>query len=230
MREAILRNTPGVSRNFGPPRDCAVVFDIGGVLLDWDPRHLFREVIADEDTREWFLREVCSPAWNLRQDEGRSWADAAAEAIGRHPEHESWIRTYDERWIETIGGVDAEVVAVVRELRRNGVPVYALTNYSAEKWVLTREHIDVLDEFDGVVVSGEERVAKPDERIYRILLERHGLDPARTFFTDDVAANVDAARAVGIDAVRFTGVTELRAHLAKRGLIAEEPVDERPGV
>jgi 2-haloacid dehalogenase len=208
----------------------AVVFDIGGVLLDWDPRHLFREVIPDDDLREWFLREVCSPDWNRRQDEGRTWADAVAEAIGRHPDHEPWIRAYDERWIETIGGVDAEVVALVRELRRNGVPVYALTNYSAEKWKLTREHIDVLDEFDGVVVSGEERVAKPDERIYRILLERHGLDPARTFFTDDVAANVDAARAVGIDAVRFTGVAELRAHLAERGLIAAEPVDERPGV
>ena len=215
------------------PRDRAIeaaVFDIGGVLLDWDPRHLFRDVIPDEERREWFLREVCSPNWNRRQDEGRTWADAVAEAIGRHPDHEPWIRAYDERWIETIGGVDAEVVGLVRELRRNGIPVFALTNYSAEKWVLTREHIDVLHEFDGVVVSGEERVAKPDERIYRILLERHGLDPARTFFTDDVAANVDAARAVGIDAVRFTGVAKLRAHLAERGLVAEEAVDERPDV
>ena len=226
-----MRNTPGVSRDFGPPSGRAVVFDIGGVVLDWDPRHLFRDVIPDEETREWFLREVCSPAWNLRQDEGRSWADAVADAIGRYPEHESWIRTYDERWIETIGGVDDEVIALGRELRDRGVPVYALTNYSIEKWALTQNHIDALTEFDGVVVSGEERVAKPDERIYRTLLERYGLTPERTFFTDDVPANVAAARAVGIDAERFVDAASLRSHLVARGLLeGVEPVDDRPGV
>jgi 2-haloacid dehalogenase len=215
-----LRNTPGVSRNFAPPSGHAVVFDVGGVVLDWDPRHLFSDVISDDETREWFLREVCPPAWNLRQDEGRTWAEAVAEAIGRYPEHESWIRTYDERWIETIGGVDHEVIALGRELRSRGTPVYALTNYSAEKWVLSRDHVDALSEFDGVVVSGEERVAKPDERIYRTLLDRYGLTPERTFFTDDVPANVAAARAVGIDAELFVDATSLRSHLADRGLLA----------
>jgi 2-haloacid dehalogenase len=197
----------------------AVVFDIGGVVLDWDPRHLFREVIPDEDTREWFLREVCPPDWNLRQDQGRTWAEAVAEAVGRHPDHEGWIRTYDERWLETIGGVDDDIVRLVRELRREGVPVYALTNYSAEKWALSREHIDVLAEFDGVVVSGEEAVAKPDERIYRILLDRYGLTAERTFFTDDVAANVEAARAVGIDAELFSDAATVRTQLAARGIL-----------
>ncbi|MPZ60219.1 MAG: HAD-IA family hydrolase [Propionibacteriales bacterium] len=195
-----------------------VVFDVGGVLMDWSPEYLFRRVIAEDDTREWFLREVCSPEWNLRQDRGRSWAEAVAEATSRYPEYEDWIRAYDERWLETIGGMYDETVAVLRELRAAGVPVYGLTNFSAEKWALARDRIDVLREFDGVVVSGEERVAKPDERIYRILLTRYGLDPARTFFTDDNDPNVRAARDLGIDAERFTTAASLRAQLTARGL------------
>ena len=219
------------------PSHQAVVLDIGGVLLDWDPRHLFRDVIPDEATREWFLREVCHSEWNRRQDEGRPWAEAIAEAVGRHPEHEAWIRAYDERWIETVRGVDDEVVAVVRELRAGGLPVYALTNFSADKWALSRERFDVLDEFDGVVVSGEERITKPHERIYRILLERYGLTPERTFFTDDLDANVAGARAVGIDAERFVDVATLRSQLVSRGLLPGTsdgarvaPVDDRSGV
>ena len=219
------------------PSHQAVVFDVGGVLLDWDPRHLFREVIPDEDTREWFLREVCHPEWNRRQDEGRPWADAVAEAIGRHPGHEAWIRAYDERWIEMVGGVDDDVAALVRELRGAGLPVYALTNYSGDKWALSRERFDVLAEFDGVVVSGEERVTKPHERIFRILLERYELTPERTFFTDDVDANVAGARAVGIDAVRFADAASLRSHLMTRGLLAAgddatrfAPVDDHSDV
>lgn len=219
------------------PSHQAVVLDIGGVLLDWDPRHLFRDVIPDEDTREWFLREVCHPEWNRRQDEGRPWAEAIAEAIGRHPGHEAWIRAYDERWIETVVGVDDEVTALVRELRAVGLPVYALTNFSADKWALSRERYDVLAEFDGVVVSGEERVTKPEERIYRILLERFGLTPERTFFTDDADANVAGAQAVGIDAELFTGAASLRSQLVVRGLLAAgddqtgfKPVDDRFGV
>jgi 2-haloacid dehalogenase len=214
------------SRREEPPT--AIVFDIGGVLLDWDPRYLFRDVIADDATREWFLREVCSPAWNLEQDRGRSWADAVAEAIGRYPEHADWIRTYDERWLETIGGVDEETADLVRDVRRTGMPTYALTNYSAEKWALSRESIDILRMFDGVVVSGEERVAKPDERIYRILIERYDLDPATTYFTDDAAANVEAARALGIDAERFVDAAQLRLQLADRGLLDDQPDDNRP--
>jgi 2-haloacid dehalogenase len=219
------------------PSHQAVVFDIGGVLVDWDPRHLFREVIPDEATREWFLREVCHSEWNRRQDEGRPWAEGIAEAVGRHPAHEAWIRAYDERWIETVRGVDDDVVVVVRELRAGGLPVYALTNFSTDKWALSLEQFDVLAEFDGVVVSGEERVTKPQERIYRILLERYQLTPERTFFTDDADANVAGARAVGIDAELFTGAASLRSQLVSRSLLAGTsdggriaPVDDRSGV
>lgn len=197
----------------------AVVLDVGGVLMDWDPRHLFGRLIEDEQEREWFLSEVCSPQWNRRQDEGRSWADAVAAAVAEHPGHEQWIRTYDERWIETIAGLYDETVAVLKELRETTTPVYALTNFSAEKWVLAREHYDLLNSFDGVVVSGEERVAKPDPAIYRLLSDRFDLRPERTFFTDDLQVNVDAARAAGIDAELFTSAAELREQLVRRGVL-----------
>lgn len=201
------------------PATNAVVLDVGGVLMDWDPRHLFRKVIEDEGQREWFLAEVCSPQWNRRQDEGRSWADAVAEAAARHPEHEPWIRTYDERWIETIAGLYDETVEVLRELHGSETPVYALTNFSAEKWLLACEHYELLNSFDGVVVSGEESVAKPDPDIYRLLVKRFDLDPPRTFFTDDLKVNVDAARAAGIDAEVFTSAASLRAALVRRGVL-----------
>lgn len=201
------------------PATNAVVLDVGGVLMDWDPRHLFRKVIEDEAQREWFLAEVCSPQWNRRQDEGRSWADAVAEAVARHPEHEPWIRTYDERWIETIAGLYDETVAVLRELHASETPVYALTNFSAEKWLLACEHYELLNGFDGVVVSGEEGVAKPDPDIYRLLVKRFNLDPPRTFFTDDLKVNVDAARAAGIDAEVFTSAASLRVELVRRGVL-----------
>lgn len=197
----------------------AVLLDIGGVLMDWDPRHLFRKVIDDEEQREWFLTEVCGPQWNRRQDEGRSWADAVAEAVGRHPHHEEWIRTYDERWVETLAGLYPETLEVVREVKSHGTPIYALTNFSAEKWALAREHYPELAEFDAAVVSGEERLAKPDPELYRLVIERFDLTPRRTYFTDDLQVNIDAARDAGIDAEVFTSAASLRADLVKRGVL-----------
>lgn len=200
----------------------AVVLDIGGVLMDWDPRHLFDRLIDDEQQREWFLTEVCSPQWNRRQDEGRRWADAVDHAVRAHPEYEQWIRAYDERWIETVAGLYDDTVEVLRALHRADVPVYALTNFSAEKWVLACEHYDLLNGFDGVVVSGREHVAKPDPAIYRLLVERFRTPPERTFFTDDLQVNVDAARAIGMDAELFTGAADLREHLLARGVLRPE--------
>jgi len=197
----------------------AVVLDIGGVLMDWDPRHLFDSLIEDEADREWFLSQVCGPGWNRRQDEGRPWADAVAQAVADHPRWEPWIRAYDERWIETVAGLYGDTVEVLRDLHAGPTPVYALTNFSEEKWALACEHYDLLTSFDGVVVSGEERLAKPDPAIYRVLLERFSMEPARTFFTDDVQHNVDAARAAGLDAELFTGAGRLRGQLAARGVL-----------
>ena len=176
-------------------------------------------MIEDEREREWFLTAVCGPQWNRRQDEGRSWSDAVAQAIAGYPGHEQWIRAYDERWIETIAGLYDETVAVVEELRRTDTPAYALTNFSAEKWVLAGRRYPLLNCFDGVVVSGEEHLAKPDPKIYRVLVERFDLDPRRTFFTDDLQVNVDAALDAGIDAKLFTTAASLRAQLVGRGVL-----------
>ncbi len=196
----------------------AVVFDIGGVLLDWSPNYLYDDLIPDPAERAWFLGEVATPAWNLRQDEGRTWAEAVAELSALHPEHAEWIAAYDEHWLRMARGVFEDTAAVHDDLRAAGVPTYALTNFSAEKWQVATRTFDALRHFDGVVVSGVEQVTKPDEKLYRILLERYDLHPARTFYTDDVQHNVDAARAVGMRAELFTGAAALREHLRAAGL------------
>lgn len=198
----------------------AVVLDVGGVLVDWDPRYLFGRLIEDERQREWFLAHVCSPEWNRRQDEGRCWADAVAAAVAQYPDYEGWIRAYDERWLETIAGLYEDTVEVLEELVRSGMPTYALTNFSAEKWAVARGHYAALRHFDGAVVSGEEHVAKPDTEIYRTLVQRFTVAPGRTFFTDDLQRNVDAARELGFDAELFTDAATLRRQLVDRGVLA----------
>ncbi|MGW7686169.1 HAD family hydrolase [Kribbella sp. NPDC054772] len=196
----------------------AVVFDIGGVLLDWSPTYLYADLIPDEEQRTHFLTNVATPAWNHRQDEGRPWAEAVAELSGLHPEHAEWIEAYDTGWLKMVGGVFEETAAVLTELQALGLPTYALTNFSGEKWEVAKDAFPILTHFDGEVVSGVEQTTKPDEKIYRILIDRFGLDPAQTFYTDDMAYNVDAARAVGLDAEVFTGGRNLRAQLRDRGL------------
>ena len=195
-----------------------VVFDIGGVLLDWSPTYLYADLIPDEEERTHFLTKVATPAWNHTLDEGRPWADAVAELKGLHPEHAEWIEAYDTGWLKMVKGVFEDTAVVLTELQAAGVPTYALTNFSAEKWEVAKDAFGVLRHFDGEIVSGAEQIAKPDEKIYRILIERFELDPARTFYTDDMAYNVDGARAVGLDAEVFTGAANLRAQLRDRGL------------
>lgn len=196
----------------------AVVFDIGGVLLDWSPTYLYAELIPDEEQRTHFLTNVATPAWNHQQDEGRPWAEAVAELTSLHPEHAEWIEAYDTGWLKMVKGVFEDTAAVLTELQALGVPTYALTNFSGEKWEVAKEAFPILTRFDGEVVSGVEQTVKPDEKIYRILIERFALDPARTFYTDDMAYNVDGARAVGLDAEVFTGAADLRTQLRERGL------------
>lgn len=196
----------------------SVVFDIGGVLLDWSPEYLFTELIPDAHRREQFLTTVATPAWNRQQDAGRSWAEAVAELSSLHPEHAEWIEAYDTGWLRMIRGLFDDTAKVLTDLQDAGIPTYALTNFSAEKWEVATEAFAVLNGFDGAVVSGTERAVKPEERIYRILVERYELDPARTFYTDDVQDNVDGARAVGIDAELYVGAGPLREQLRSRGL------------
>lgn len=195
------------------------MFDVGGVLLDWDPHYLFRKLIEDDDERHWFLAEVCTPAWNAKQDGGRTWADATAELGEQFPEHASLIDAYDRRWEEMISGPIEGTVAVLSALRSAGIPTFALTNFSDEKWEIAKDRWDFLTGFDGAVVSGTEKVTKPDLRIYEILLERYALDPTLTFYTDDLEVNIDAARVAGLDAEVFVDPGTLRQQLVDRGVL-----------
>jgi 2-haloacid dehalogenase len=197
----------------------AVVFDLGGVLIEWDPRHLYRKLLADEAAVEEFLATVCTPEWNAELDRGRPFAEGVAELVERHPEHAAAIAAYHERWPEMVAGDIPGTVEVLAELRAAGVPLYALTNWSAETFAITRGRFEFLEWFDGLLVSGEERVTKPDPAIFQLLLDRFGLDPTATVFVDDSEANVAAARRLGFDAIRFTGHEELRRELVARRLL-----------
>jgi 2-haloacid dehalogenase len=206
----------------------AVVFDLGGVLIDWDPRYLYRKLLDDEAAVEEFLATVCTPEWNAEQDRGRPFAEGVAELVERHPVHAAAITAFHERWPEMLGGAVDGTVEVLAELRAAGVPVYALTNWSAETFGVARERFEFLEWFDGVLVSGEERMIKPDPAIFRLLLDRYGLDPQATFYVDDSEPNVAAADRLGFDAVRFTSPAQLRRDLADRRLLGRSAPSARP--
>jgi 2-haloacid dehalogenase len=194
------------------------VFDVGNVLIRWDPRNLYRKLIADEAEREDFLARICSPEWNLEMDRGRAFAEGVAERVALFPQHEALIRAFDERWLETLDGAVEEAVAILEELRAAGVKTYAITNFSREKFALTRTRYPFLDSFEGIIVSAHEQLLKPDPRIYALLCERHGLAPADCIFIDDSLANVEGARAFGMQGHHFKTAAELRTDLRQQGL------------
>jgi 2-haloacid dehalogenase len=198
----------------------AVVFDLGGVLIDWDRRHLYRKLLADEAAVEEFLATVCTLEWNAEQDRGRPFAEGVAELVERHPDQADAITAYHERWPEMLGGAIDGTVELLAELRAGGVPVYALSNWSAETFGIARERYEFLDWFDGLVISGEERMIKPDPALFRLFLDRFGLDPSATVFVDDSEPNVTAARQLGLDAIAFTDPGRLRDDLTARGLLS----------
>jgi 2-haloacid dehalogenase len=203
-----------------PEAVSAVVFDLGGVLVDWDPRHLYRSLFdGDEAAMETFLATVCTPEWNRQQDIGRPWSEAVATLVADHPGQRDLITAYWERWPETLGEAIGPTVDVLAELRAAGVPLYALSNWSAETFPAARPRYPFLEWFDGIVISGEVRAAKPDPRIYEALLERHHLEPGSILFIDDIAENVSAAEALGIRSIRFTDGAALRHELVRLGIL-----------
>jgi 2-haloacid dehalogenase len=197
-----------------------VVFDLGGVLLRWDPRFLYRKLFAgDEAAMEDFLANVCTVEWNERQDAGRSFADALVELLPRHPDKADLIEAFGGRFGEMIPGPIEEAVKILAELKRAGVPRYALSNWSAETFPPQRQRFDFLSWFDGIVVSGNEGVIKPDPRIFRILLDRYRIDPQAAVFIDDNPANAKAAEALGIHGIHFRSPALLRRELESLGLL-----------
>ena len=197
------------------------VFDLGGVLLDWDPRHLYRKLFADEDAMEHFLATVCTTEWNQRQDAGRTFADAARELLPQHSDKLELIEAFGRRFDEMIQGEIAGSVAILSELKARGVPLYAITNWSAETFPPQRQRFAFLEWFRGIVVSGMEGVIKPDPRIFRVLLDRYDVDPRTAVFVDDVEDNAAAAAALGIHGIHFRSPDQLRRELAAVGLLPE---------
>jgi 2-haloacid dehalogenase len=210
----------------------AVVFDLGGVLIDWNPRYLYRQLFADEWAMEAFLRDICPQSWNERQDAGNPISEATAQRIKAFPQHEDMIRAYYGRWEEMLGGPIAATVTLLRELHASNIPLYALTNWSAELFPIARRRFDFLKLFGGIMVSGEEGLIKPDLAIFHRLMDRFHLDPADTLFVDDNPTNVAAALQVGMRAHLFVTPSGLADDLVATGLLANVrmPVQLKPKV
>jgi len=196
-----------------------VVFDLGGVLLQWDPRHLYRKLFADERAMEAFLAEVCTVEWNERQDAGRAFADAVADLMPRHEDKRELIEAFGRRFGEMIPGAIEGSVAILDELKRRGTPLYAITNWSSETFPPQRARFPFLASFAGIVVSGDEGVIKPDRRIFEILLDRYRIDAGEAVFIDDNPANARAATALGLHGIHFRSPDTLRRELVALGLL-----------
>ncbi|MCD7058863.1 HAD family hydrolase [Pelagibacterium xiamenense] len=194
------------------------VFDLGGVFVDWNPLYLFRKLFETEEEAVWFHENICTLDWNLEFDAGDVYSEGVAKLITRFPRYWREIQAYDQRWKETIGGLIQGTIDIHEELIAAEIPTFAITNFSWEKWVSVLPDWPFLEKFDGVVVSGLERMVKPDLRIYRVFCERYGLAPDACVFIDDNEANVIAARKFGMEAVHFTTPEALRAELVSYGL------------
>ena len=197
----------------------AVTFDLGGVLIDWNPRHLYRQFFgADEAAMERFLADVCTPEWNAQLDAGRPFAEAVDEVLLAHPDQAELITAYYHRWQEMLGPALEGTVAILREVRAAGYATYALSNWSAETFEVTRRRYPFLDDMDGILISGEVGVGKPDPAIFRMFLARFGLVAGETVFIDDSDRNVATAASLGIVAIQFKGAAQLRVDLRSLGL------------
>jgi len=198
----------------------AIIFDLGGVLLDWDPRNVYRDVFGgDEAAVERFLAEIDFYGWNRHQDAGRTFEDAADALCAAHPQWCAEIRIYGQRYISSFGGAIEPTVAILRRLKSDGWPLYALSNFPPNRFAQTCERFDFLRLFDDVVISGEVKLAKPDPRIYHLAVSRAGRRAEECIFIDDVTENIAAAAAIGIDAIRFESAEQLRGELSRRGIL-----------
>jgi 2-haloacid dehalogenase len=197
-----------------PRRFVAGIFDLGGVLIDWDPRHLYRKLFAnDEEGMERFLAETVSVEWNRQMDSGRPFQEAIDELKADHPDRADLIQAYLDRWPEMLGEPDAGTAQILRELRQRGLRLYALSNWSAETFAIARSMIAEFALFDDILISGDARLLKPHPRLFEMACERFGVAPADAFFVDDIAANVAGARTVGLTAMQFADSHSLRREL-----------------
>jgi 2-haloacid dehalogenase len=198
----------------------ALVFDLGGVLIDWDPYYLYSQILGeDRQAVERFLKTVDFFEWNLEQDRGRSMAEGTAELAARFPEYSELIRAYDERYLEAIGGAIQPVVEILGALKETGYRLYGLSNWPAEKFALVRPLYPFFKWFDDLVISGEVGLIKPDPAIFHLLLERVGRPATECLFIDDHERNIRAAMELGFQAILYQSPQQLEAELRRMGII-----------
>lgn len=202
-----------------PPQ--IVVFDLGGVLIDWDPRYAYRQMGGTDEQIEHFLEHVAVAEWNRQMDGGKPFAEAIAERTEAFPEHAEWLEAWWSRWPDMLGGAIDGTVEILAELREKGTPLYALTNWSAETFPIAQERFDFLTWFRGIVVSGEVEKTKPDADIFHHLADDFGIEPAAAVFIDDSRPNVETARRLGFHGIHFTSPADLRRQLAALGLLPD---------
>lgn len=194
-----------------------LVFDIGNVLIHWDPALVFSELIPDHAEREHFFREVLPPEWNLEQDRGRSWAEAEAERIALFPDKADLIRAFRARWHDMVPHALEHNVAVLMAARAADVPCYAITNFAADTFAEAQARFPFLKEFDGIVISAQEKLLKPDPAIFEVFLGRYGREARECLFLDDSAKNIATAQGLGFATVHVTPETDLRRAVAAQG-------------
>ena len=198
----------------------SVIFDVGRVLFDWDLRYLFAKLIAEKDELDWFVTNIVTPEWHFQHDAGRPFAETSAELAAAHPEHHDLIQQFGPRFGETIPGPIPGMVDLVEELDRTGVPLFAITNFSAEFWEPFRiREAALFDRFRDIVVSGAEQLVKPDPAIFALALKRFGLNPGEALFVDDRAENIAAGKAAGLIGHVFRDTETLRTELVERQLL-----------
>ena len=197
-----------------------VVFDLGGVLIDWNPRYLYRKLFPDEVEMEYFLANVCTTQWNLQQDAGRTFAEACAALKHEHPDKTDMIDAWFERFDEMMAGPIVGTVDILGELREREIPLYALSNWSAETFTFAQRRFEFLQWFRAIFLSAEVRLVKPDPRIFQYFCEKFALTPEQVIYIDDLPHNVEAARAIGMHAIQFSDPASLRQELVQLGLLS----------
>ena len=190
-----------------------IVFDYGGVLVDWNPHHLYDRYFGSREQADWFLDNICTLQWNTQMDGGKPFAEGIAELAAVHPAWRKEIQLYFDRWIDMMGEEIPHMRELIQDLKRRGYHIFGLTNWSAETFCQVRHRYGVFDLMEGMIVSGEEHLLKPDEAIFRRLLEKYALTAGECLFIDDNAANVAGAVKTGMNAVRFSGYDALKADL-----------------
>ena len=197
-----------------------IIFDLGGVLIDWNPKYLYKKIFHNENDLHYFLENICTSSWNQEQDAGYPLAQATDELADKYPEYDAEIRAYYGRWQEMLGGYNEQCVAILKNLhQQQHCRLLALTNWSGETFHIAKTMYPFLNLFEGIVVSGDEKIKKPDPRIYEILIERYGIQPDMSIFVDDTKINTETATNLGFQTIHFLSANQLLEELQKWGLM-----------